>query len=92
MKTYSAETIQSELKVLKDWQFANNGIEKKFKFLDFTQALGFIVQVGVVAEKRNHHPELFNIYNKVTIRLTTHDANGVTDKDVELAKAIEQIQ
>ncbi|MBP6182329.1 4a-hydroxytetrahydrobiopterin dehydratase [Flavobacterium sp.] len=92
MKTYSAETIQSELKVLKDWQFANNGIEKKFKFLDFTQALGFIVQVGVMAEKRNHHPELFNIYNKVTIRLTTHDANGVTDKDVELAKAIEQIQ
>ncbi|MFM2368385.1 MAG: hypothetical protein RL619_685 [Bacteroidota bacterium] len=92
MKTYSAETIQSELKVLKDWQFDNNGIEKKFVFSDFTQALGFIVQVGVMAEKRNHHPELFNVYNKVTIRLTTHDANGVTDKDVELAKAIEQIQ
>jgi 4a-hydroxytetrahydrobiopterin dehydratase len=92
MKTYSEETIQSELKDLKDWQFINNGIEKKFKFLDFTQALGFIVQVGVMAEKRNHHPELFNVYNKVTIRLTTHDANGVTDKDIDLAKAIEQIR
>lgn len=92
MKTYSAETIQSELKALKDWRFANNGIEKKFVFSDFTQALGFIVQVGVMAEKRNHHPELFNVYNKVTIRLTTHDANGITDEDIDLAKAIEQIQ
>ncbi|MDI1307389.1 MAG: 4a-hydroxytetrahydrobiopterin dehydratase [bacterium] len=92
MKTYSEETIQPELKELKDWQFINNGIEKKFSFLNFTQALGFIVQVGVMAEKRNHHPELFNVYNKVTIRLTTHDANGVTDKDVDLAKAIEQVQ
>jgi 4a-hydroxytetrahydrobiopterin dehydratase len=92
MKTYSEETIQPQLAALKDWQFINNGIEKKFSFLNFTQALGFIVQVGVMAEKRNHHPELFNVYNKVTIRLTTHDANGVTDKDVDLAKAIEQIQ
>lgn len=91
MKTYTEETIQLELKELKDWKFINNGIEKKFKFLDFTQALGFIVQVGVMAEKRNHHPELFNVYNKVTIRLTTHDADGVTDKDLELAKAIEKI-
>ena len=92
MKTYTEESIQSQLKELKDWQFINNGMEKKFTFLDFTQALGFIVRVGVMAEKRNHHPELFNVYNKVTIRLTTHDANGVTDKDVDLAKAIEQIQ
>lgn len=92
MKTYSEETIQSELKALKDWQFDTNGIEKKFVFSGFTQALGFIVQVGLMAEKRNHHPELFNVYNKVTVRLTTHDANGVTDKDLDLAKAIEGIQ
>lgn len=92
MKTYTEETIQSELKALKDWRFDANGIEKKFVFPSFTQALGFIVQVGVIAEKRNHHPELFNVYNKVTIRLTTHDANGVTDKDLDLAKAIEGIQ
>ena len=92
MKTYSEESIQTDLKVLKDWKFINNGIEKNFKFSDFTQALGFIVQVGVMAEKSNHHPELFNVYNKVTIRLTTHDAGGVTDKDIDLAKAIEKIQ
>ena len=92
MKTYSEEMIQSELTELKGWEFTANGIEKKFVFSDFTQALGFIVQVGVMAEKRNHHPELFNVYNKVTITLTTHDAKGVTDKDLDLAKAIEKIQ
>ena len=91
MKTYSEETIQRELKGLKGWGFTANGIEKKFVFSNFTQALGFIVQVGVMAEKRNHHPELFNVYNKVSITLTTHDAKGVTDKDLDLAKAIEEI-
>ncbi|WP_426096090.1 4a-hydroxytetrahydrobiopterin dehydratase [Flavobacterium sp. DSR2-3-3] len=50
------------------------------------------VQVGLIAEKSNHHPELFNVYNKVTIRLTTHDAGGVTDMDIDLTKTIEKIQ
>ncbi len=49
------------------------------------------MQVGLLAEKMNHHPELFNVYNKVTIRLTTHDAGGVTDKDLDLAKSIEKL-
>jgi 4a-hydroxytetrahydrobiopterin dehydratase len=91
MEKYTDDKIQSQLKELKDWGFVDNAIEKKFKFLDFTQALGFIVQVGLMAEKRNHHPELFNVYNKVSIRLNTHDANGVTEKDFDLAKAIDLI-
>lgn len=91
MKTYSEQSIENTLKELKHWKFINNGIEKNFKFLDFSQALGFIVQVGLLAEKMNHHPELFNVYNKVTIRLTTHDAGGVTDKDLDLAKSIEKL-
>ena len=82
--------MQVALEGLNNWEFKNNGIEKEFKFKNFTEALGFIVQVGVNAEKSNHHPELFNVYNKVTIRLTTHDASGVTDKDIDLAKAIEK--
>ena len=91
MKTFSADTIQAALKELQDWKFVNNGIERHFTFANFTEALGFIVQVGVMAEKRNHHPELCNVYNKVTIRLTTHDADGVTEKDIDLAKAIDKI-
>lgn len=89
MKTYSEETAQPILKEIKGWKFANNGIEKKFIFKNFSEALGFIVQVGILAEKNNHHPELFNVYNKVDIRLSTHDTNGLTDKDFGLAKAIE---
>ena len=91
MKTYTATTSLDLLENLPNWEFKNNGIEKQFQFKNFTQALGFIVQLGVYAEKQNHHPELFNVYNKVHIRLTTHDANGVTDKDFELAAEIEKI-
>ncbi|WP_310379213.1 4a-hydroxytetrahydrobiopterin dehydratase [Flavobacterium sp.] len=91
MKSLTKESIDKELLNITDWQFNDNAIEKKFVFKNFTQALGFIVQVGVVSEKVNHHPELFNVYNKVNIRLTTHDANGVTMKDFDLAKAINDL-
>jgi 4a-hydroxytetrahydrobiopterin dehydratase len=91
MSIYNEHTAQRLLEDLDGWRFNNNGIEKGFVFKNFNQALGFMVQVGVVAEKQNHHPELFNVYNKVNIRLSTHDAGGLTDKDFVLAKAIEQL-
>lgn len=91
METLSKANISEELKSLNDWSYVDNAIEKKFQFKDFKQALGFIVQIGTLAEKANHHPELFNVYNKVTIRLSTHVAKGVTSKDIALAKAIEEI-
>ena len=91
MKTYTEETASPFLENLKDWHFKKNAIEKDFKFKNFTQALGFIVQVGLLAEKLNHHPELFNVYNKVNISLNTHDSGGVTTKDFELATQIESL-
>ncbi len=91
MTLYSQTKIVSELCHTKDWNFENNALVKHFKLETFSKAIGFIVQVGLVAEKQNHHPELFNVYNKVSIRLTTHDANGVTKKDFDLAIAIDQI-
>ncbi len=90
MKKYNKEEAAPLLLNLNDWQFNSDGIEKKFQFKNFTEALGFIVKVGVVSEKMNHHPELFNVYNKVNIRLTTHDAGGVTDKDIKLASEIDR--
>ena len=69
MNIYNEVTAQPILKDLKDWKYNDSGIEKKFVFKNFSQALGFIVQVGILAEKQNHHPELFNVYNKVNIRL-----------------------
>lgn len=91
MEPLSKANISKALESLKDWSYVDNAIEKKFQFKDFKQALGFIVQIGTLAEKANHHPELFNVYNKVTIRLSTHDAKGLTSKDIALAKAIDEI-
>ena len=92
MKSYSETEAKPFLENLKDWEFKNNAIEKNFKFKNFSESLAFIVQVGLLAEKANHHPEIFNVYNKVQIRLTTHDANGVTDKDFDLAALVCSIQ
>jgi len=89
MKKYNVIEATPMLSNLNDWHFNSDGIEKKFQFKNFTEALGFIVKVGVISEKSNHHPELFNVYNKVNIRLTTHDAGGVTDKDFKLASEID---
>lgn len=91
MTKYNEEEATPLLLNLNDWHFNSDGIEKKFQFKNFTEALGFIVKVGVISEKMNHHPELFNVYNKVNIRLTTHDAGGVTDKDIKLASEIDQL-
>lgn len=91
MKLYTDENINDVLNQLNNWKFKNNAIQKDFEFKDFSQALAFIVQIGVVAEKQNHHPEIKNVYNKVSLRLTTHDSNGVTEKDVKLAVAVDKI-
>ncbi len=91
MELLEDKTINKELKNLNNWSHIENAIEKEFVFQKFPQALDFIVQVGAKAEKANHHPEIYNIYNKVKLRLTTHDYNGVTQKDIDLAVAIEAI-
>ncbi|AOW09325.1 4a-hydroxytetrahydrobiopterin dehydratase [Flavobacterium gilvum] len=91
MQTYTEQSASPFLENLKDWHFKENAIEKDFKFKNFNQALGFIVQVGLLAEKMNHHPELFNVYNRVNIRLNTHDSGGVTTKDFDLAGQIESL-
>lgn len=88
----SENEIKEALSELKGWELGDNTIQKHFKFNDFSQALGFIVRVGIEAEKQVHHPELKNVYNNVWIELSTHDAgNKVTQKDIDLAKAIEGI-
>ena len=61
-----------------------------FRFDDFAQAFGFMTRIAIIADKMDHHPEWFNVYNRVDITLTTHDAGGVTQKDVILAEAMEK--
>ena len=66
-------------------------MEKEFRFLNFKQAFAFIVQVALVAEKLGHHPDWRNVYNKVTIKLYTHDLGGLSNLDIQLANEIDQI-
>lgn len=70
------------------WTEQDGGIERTFTFGTFTEAWGFMSKVALLAEKADHHPEWKNVYNRVDIRLTTHDAGGLTDKDTDLAGAI----
>ncbi|MBT4904230.1 MAG: 4a-hydroxytetrahydrobiopterin dehydratase [Flavobacteriaceae bacterium] len=92
LKLYNTKTCPLQLKKLHlDWKFNDNGIEKEFQFLNFVKAFEFMTQVAVVAEEQKHHPEWKNVYNKLQVRLTTHDSGGVTDKDFDLALALEQL-
>ncbi len=77
-----------------DWSYdpVRDAISKTFKFPDFPEAFGFMTQVAFAAEKSNHHPEWSNVYNTVDVTLTTHDAEGLTELDVNLAKVMDKIQ
>ena len=84
--------IQGEIQDLNGWEFKENAIRKTFSFESYMDSIEFINRLAVRAEEANHHPELFNVYSRVTIDLTTHDAgNKVTQKDTDLAEVIENI-
>jgi 4a-hydroxytetrahydrobiopterin dehydratase len=89
-KKLAPEECAARLGEAGGWVLAGDGlsISRAFKFADFNEAFGFMTQVALVAEKADHHPEWSNVYNRVEIKLTTHDAGGLTAKDFELAKAI----
>ncbi len=84
----SPQATAELLAVLKHWQHDNvrGAISREFIFADFAQAFAFMTQIAIQAEKRNHHPEWFNVYNRVTITLTTHDVNGLSQRDIDLAR------
>ena len=74
------------------WTESDNKLKREFKFKDFNEAISFINRIAVISEKYNHHPEIYNVYNKVIISLCTHDQGSViTDKDYDLAKKIDDI-
>jgi 4a-hydroxytetrahydrobiopterin dehydratase len=79
------------LRGLSGWELRDAKLHKAFRFASFVEAFGFMASVALLAEGMNHHPEWFNVYNQVTIDLTTHDAGGISDLDVELARKIEGV-
>lgn len=91
MKKLVKENILEELVSLKGWSYNENTITKDYTFPDFSRAFAFITRVALLAEKMDHHPTFTNVYNKLNIALQTHDAGGVTKKDLKLAAQIEAL-
>lgn len=92
-KLKKSQDIESFLKKNKGWKKTKNrsALQKNFTFDDFNAAFGFMSRVALMAEKMNHHPEWFNVYNKVDVTLSTHDAGGITDLDLNLAQFMDEV-
>ena len=91
MMRLSQTDIDEELKNLTGWNVVNEKLHKEFQFDSFNQAFGFMTRAAMEIEKMNHHPEWFNVFNKITIELTTHDAGGITKNDVNLARILNSL-
>jgi 4a-hydroxytetrahydrobiopterin dehydratase len=92
MEKLSKEEIQSNMSLIDTaWLLKGKFIHREIRFKNFIEAFSFMTAVALVAEKQGHHPNWKNVYNKVTIALNTHDADGLTAKDFDLAKAIDKI-
>jgi 4a-hydroxytetrahydrobiopterin dehydratase len=85
------DDLRVALKRLPDWRLAEGreAITRKYQFVDFDAAFAFMTRVALLAAKTDHHPEWFNVYNKLDVTLATHDAGGVTQKDIDLAMAMD---
>lgn len=97
MEALSLAALQRQLGKLNDtlgdspWSIEDNKLHKEFLFSDFIQAFGFMTQTAIIAETMNHHPEWFNVYKKVVVDLTTHEAGGISELDFELAAKMEML-
>jgi 4a-hydroxytetrahydrobiopterin dehydratase len=89
----TADERAAALTELSGWQLVEgrDAIQRSFKFKNFNEAWGFMNRVALMAEKQDHHPEWFNVYNRVDILLNTHDCNGLSQRDVKLAKGIDKL-
>jgi 4a-hydroxytetrahydrobiopterin dehydratase len=92
MKKLDTNAKKSALKDLPQWREVQgrDAIARKFEFRDFNEAFGFMARVALLAEKMDHHPEWFNVYRTVEVTLSTHDAGGVTENDIRMAKAMDE--
>jgi 4a-hydroxytetrahydrobiopterin dehydratase len=87
----STNELNAALSELSSWSIENDKLHRQFQFKSFVEAFGFMSSAALVAESMGHHPEWFNVYNRVTVDLTTHDAGGISIKDVELARKMDEL-
>jgi 4a-hydroxytetrahydrobiopterin dehydratase len=83
--------IASALRKIGGWTVANDKLHRDYQFADFVHAFGFMATAALIVEKMEHHPEWSNVYNRLSVDLTTHDAGGITKKDVDLARILETL-
>jgi len=86
MKKLTDTEITAALQNLNGWKLVNGAIEKNYVFADFNEAFAFLTRTALYSEKANHHAEYSGVYNKLRLRLNTHDAGGITQKDIDFAK------
>ena len=91
MEKLTTEEIKNRLRDLKGWEFNENALETTFEFDNFKEAFTLMTRIAFECEAANHHPDWTNVYNRLHIRLNTHDAGGVTEKDFKLAQTIEAL-
>ncbi|MEX0290243.1 MAG: 4a-hydroxytetrahydrobiopterin dehydratase [Flavobacteriaceae bacterium] len=91
MEKLSEDQIRDGLKKLDGWEYADDGIACSFEFTNFKEAFSIMTRIAFEAEAQNHHPDWSNVYNRLYVRLSTHDAGGVTENDFRLAESIERI-
>lgn len=91
MEKSSEQAVNDFLSKQSLWVMKNDKLHREFRFKDFTHAFGFMSMVALVAEKTNHHPEWFNVYNKVVVDLTTHEVKGVSERDFQLAQSMDKL-
>jgi len=91
MMRLSDEQIKIELAGLLGWSVVNGKLHRDFVFDDYIEAFGFMCKASIHIEKMNHHPEWFNIYNKISVDLVTHDAGGITQNDIILARILDSL-
>lgn len=91
MRLLSEEEISTKLEDAEFWEYDGFAIKREWNFQNFSEAMDFINMVAVICESHNHHPEIFNVYNKVSLRFFTHDVGGLSDKDFRIAMEINKI-
>ncbi|WP_209403788.1 4a-hydroxytetrahydrobiopterin dehydratase [Pseudozobellia sp. WGM2] len=91
MKKFTEKEIEKNLEQFEGWEYVDGAIETSFEFKNFKEAFSVMTRIAFECEAQEHHPDWQNVYNTLNIRLNTHDADGVTEKDFKLAQSIEEI-
>ncbi len=87
----STEAVDAAVSRLNGWRVVDGALQREFTLTDFVEAFGFMTRVALLAERANHHPEWSNVYKRVTIRLSTHESGGITERDTALAAEIDAL-